>query len=104
MIGPENMFGKVRGRFDEAGARHADRTLVDAALAALVAMPPAEMDRFVHAFNRVFRQPGRGYRISARCEETIPARVLAFNPYSPPKRLPDLRDEAGEENKTGRTA
>ena len=32
---------------------------------------------------------------------TIPARVLAFGPNRPPKRLPDLRD-ATEQRQTGR--
>lgn len=51
----ENTFGKIRGRFDEDRARQADRALCDAALAALVAMPPAEFSRFVTVFNHVFR-------------------------------------------------
>lgn len=50
----ENMFGKIRGRFDEGAAREQDRTLVDATMAAICAMPDAEFQRFLITFRRVF--------------------------------------------------
>ena len=54
----ENMFGKMRGRFCEHTARALDRSLKDAALSAIVAMPPDELRAFSSAFNKIFERDG----------------------------------------------
>lgn len=51
----ESVFGKMRGRFDEAAARDVDRTLSEAAMSALTAMPSDQWPRFIAAFNAAFR-------------------------------------------------
>lgn len=62
--GHENLFGKTRGRFDEAAARAADRTLVEAAIAAILPMPAEEFARFVRLFNEIYDGPWRTERWS----------------------------------------
>lgn len=58
---PENLFGKIRGRFDEDAARRIDRALPEAAMAGIVAMPPYEFRRFQALFSKVFwRGPALG--------------------------------------------
>ena len=59
----ENIFGKIRGRFDEAKARQLDRSLPTAAIAALAAMPETEWPVFVEQFNKTFRHGERPRRI-----------------------------------------
>lgn len=52
--GPENVFGKAPGRFDEMVARRLARTLPEQALSACAAMSADEFTRFVALFNEVF--------------------------------------------------
>jgi hypothetical protein len=51
----ENIFGKIRGRFDEDHARRIDTTLKSRAMAALVAMPEEEWQDFIKVFNDTFK-------------------------------------------------
>lgn len=54
----ENIFGKMRGRFDEEAARRCDRSLKYAAMAAIVPMPTDELGEFIELFNKVFEARG----------------------------------------------
>lgn len=62
----ETLFGKTRGRFDEAAARASDRMLPERAIGVIVPMPPAEFDAFVRLFNDVFGRDGRPRRFEIR--------------------------------------
>jgi anti-sigma factor RsiW len=53
----ENIFGKIRGRFDEDRARAISRTIPDRALAFCAAMTDAQMDEFAERFNQLFDRP-----------------------------------------------
>lgn len=61
--GPENIFGKAPGRFDEAMAWRAVAGLPETALASCAAMDDAAFARFAILFNEVF---GQGYGRRAR--------------------------------------
>jgi hypothetical protein len=50
----ENIFGKIRGRFDVQRAQQAVRDLPDIALSNCAAMKDEQLREFAKAFNRVF--------------------------------------------------
>jgi len=65
-IGEENVFGKIRGRFDENVARVIAATLPEKFLATFMAMTPDQQDRCVTVFNAFFRDPGGRRRFELR--------------------------------------
>jgi hypothetical protein len=52
----ENIFGKMRGRFNEAAARAHDRTLNEKAMAAVCAMPEDQFAVFAKWFGDLLQR------------------------------------------------
>ena len=66
MTQQENIFGKIRGRWDEDRARSITRTMPDRAIAFCAAMDDEQFVEFVARFNKIFDRPGpaKRYQIS----------------------------------------
>lgn len=63
-IGEENIFGKMRGRFDERFARIAAASLPDKFLATFMAMTEQQQAECMDKFNGFFQRPGLAVRFN----------------------------------------
>ncbi len=64
----ENMFGKIRGRFDELKAIEAQRSLTDQMIGAFHAMPLGMRMEAIKRFNEVFTHPHLDVRFKISSE------------------------------------
>ncbi len=66
LAGSENMFGKLRGRFDEDMARAVTAAQIKKCVAILSSLPVEEVARICEAFNARFGPMGREIKLVDR--------------------------------------